>query len=280
MDKINFFKIIITLILSLFVILFLPACDQSILDIYTEINSNYSGTRIIDISVKKEYIQKGGVVLADNQSLYDKILDILPEGEIETYDREDYSHFKSTTAFNDINFLQHISIDNFSETPPERFYAKMERKDYFFQTEYFFFDYVDMKIDDILLSATDKNDDFVRFDNLCKTDSTIIGITYQVKFPVEIMKTNADILGENNIAIWIMKYGEQKDIYIEGKKTKFLSYFLLAILGLIGLFAMFLIFVLLFSSRRRKKSSSTIEPISSYDNYFKKDKYFNNIDDD
>jgi len=280
MDKINFFKIIITLILSLFVILFLPACDQSILDIYTEINSDYSGTRVIDISVKKEYIQKGGVVLADNQSLYDKILDILPEGEIETYDREDYSHFKSTTAFNDINFLQHISIDNFSETPPERFYAKMERKDYFFQTEYFFFDYVDMKIDDILLSATDKNDDFVRFDNLCKTGSNIIGITYQVKFPVEIMKTNADILGENNIAIWIMKYGEQKDIYIEGKKTKFLSYFLLAILGLIGLFAMFLIFVLLFSSRRRKKSSSTIEPISSYDNYFKKDKYFNNIDDD
>ena len=73
---------------------------------------------------------------------------------------------------------------------------------------------------------------------------------------------------------------EEGDIYIEGKKTKFLSYFLLAILGLIGLFAMFLIFVLLFSSRRRKKSSSTIEPISSYDNYFKKDKYFNNIDDD
>ncbi|MBL7124029.1 MAG: hypothetical protein ISS14_03965 [Actinobacteria bacterium] len=280
MDKINFFKIIITLILSLFVILFLPACDQSILDIYTEVNSNYSGTRVIDISVKKEYIQKGGVVLSDSQSLYDKILDILPEGEIETYDREDYSHFKSTITFNDINFLQHISIDNFSETPPERFYAKMEKEDYFFQTEYFFYDYVDMKIDDMLLSATDKNDDFVRFDNLYKTDSNIISITYQVKFPVEIMKTNADILGENNIAIWIMKYGEQKDIYIEGKKTKFLSYFLLAILGLIGLFAMFLIFVLLFSSRRRKKGSSTIEPISSYDNYFKKDKYFNNIDDD
>lgn len=280
MDKINFFKIIITLILSLFVILFLPACDQSILDIYTEVNSDYSGTRVIDISVKKEYIQKGGVVLSDSQSLYDKILDSLPEGEIETYDREDYSHFKSTITFNDINFLQHISIDNFSETPPERFYAKMEKEDYFFQTEYFFYDYVDMKIDDMLLSATDKNDDFVRFDNLYKTDSNIISITYQVKFPVEIMKTNADILGENNIAIWIMKYGEQKDIYIEGKKTKFLSYFLLAILGLIGLFAMFLIFVLLFSSRRRKKGSSTIEPISSYDNYFKKDKYFNNIDDD
>ncbi len=280
MDKINFFKIIIILILSFFVILSFPACDQSILDIYTEIKPDYSGTRVIDISVKKEYIQKGGVVLADNKSLYDKILDSLPEGEIETYDREDYSHFKSTTVFNDINFLQHISIDNFSETPPERFYAKMEKENFFFQTEYFFYDYVDMKIDDMLLFATDKNDDFVRFDNLCKTDNNIISITYQVKFPVEIMKTNADILGENNIAIWIMKYGEQKDIYIEGKKTKFLSYFLLVILGLIGLFAIFLIFVLIFSSRRRKKRGSNIKSIYSYDNYFKKDKYFNNIDDD
>jgi hypothetical protein len=280
MDKINFFKIIIILILSFFVILSLSACDQSILDIYTEIKPDYSGTRVIDISVKKEYIQKGGVVLADNKSLYDKILDSLPEGEIETYDREDYSHFKSTITFNDINFLQHISIDNFSETPPERFYAKMEKENFFFQTEYFFYDYVDMKIDDMLLFATDKNDDFVRFDNLCKTDNNIISITYQVKFPVEIMKTNADILGENNIAIWIMKYGEQKDIYIEGKKTKFLSYFLLVILGLIGLFAIFLIFILIFSSRRRKKRGSNIKSINSYDNYFKKDKYFNNIDDD
>lgn len=280
MDKINFFKIIIILILSFFVILSLSACDQSILDIYTEIKPDYSGTRVIDISVKKEYIQKGGVVLSDNKSLYNKILDSLPEGEIETYDREDYSHFKSTTVFNDINFLQHISIDNFSETPPERFYAKMEKENYFFQTEYFFYDYVDMKIDDMLLSATDKNDDFVRFDNLCKTDNNIISITYQVKFPVEITKTNADILGENNIVIWIMKYGEQKDIYIEGKKTKFLSYFLLVILGLIGLFAIFLIFILIFSSRRRKKRGSNIKSIYSYDNYFKKDKYFNNIDDD
>jgi hypothetical protein len=244
------------------------------MDIYTQINPDYSGVRTVDIAVKTEYIQKGELTSGQNQSLFDKILSSLPPGEVETSEDEGYTHFKSTASFKDINFLQHISIDNFSENPPERFYAKMEKDDYFFYTEYFFKDYIDMKIDDALLSSSDKNSDFNRIDDLFKADVDILSITYQVKLPVKITKSNADIIGDGNIAIWNLKYGDQKNIYIEGKKTKFLPYFLLIILGIIGLLIIFIIFALVFSSKRSKTRTTAKKPYYTYDNYFKKDKYF------
>ena len=150
----------------------------------------------------------------------------------------------------------------------------MEKDDYFFYTEYFFKDYIDIKIDDTLLSSSDKNSDFNRIDDLFKADVDILSITYQIKLPVKITKSNADIIGDDNIAIWNLKYGDQKNIYIEGKKTKFLPYFLLVILGIIGLLIIFIIFALIFSSRRSKTHVRAKKPYYTYDNYFKKDKYF------
>lgn len=274
MMKLNLLKIIIILIFILILVPLISSCDQTLIDIYTQINPDYSGVRTVDIAVKTEYIQKGEVTLGKDQSLFDKILSILPPGDIETTESEGYTHFKSTINFKDVNFLQHISIDNFSEVPPERFYAKMEKRDYFFHSEYSYKDHIDMKIDEVLLSSSDKNSDYLRIDDLLKVDKDILSITYQVKFPANITKTNADIIGDNNIAIWNIKYGDKKDIYIEGKKTKFLPYFLLVILGFIGLFILFIIFALIFSSRRSKPHARRKKPLYTYDNYFKKDRYF------
>ncbi|MBE3089845.1 MAG: hypothetical protein IMZ45_02270, partial [Actinobacteria bacterium] len=201
------------------------------------------------------------------------------EGEYKTFEEGDYTHFSSTISFEDINFLQYISIDNFSETPPERFYAKLEKVDYFFHSEYFFEDYIDMKIDETLLASSDINSDYNRINDLAKADSNILNITYQVKFPVKITSHNADIIGDNNIAIWNIKYGDEKKIYIEGRKTKLLTYFLIVILGIIGLFIIFIIFMLVFSSRRNKKPPPARKPLYSYDNYFKRDRYFNTDDE-
>lgn len=279
MAKSKYLKILIILILFLFIIPFISSCDEALIDIFTQINSDCSGTRTIDIAVKTEYIQKIGVILGQNQSLIDKIFEKLPEGEYKTYEEEGYTHFSSTIIFEDINFLQHISIDNFSETPPERFYAKLEKVDYFFHREYFFEDYIDMKIDETLLASSDINSDYNRINDLAKADSNILNITYQVKLPVKITSHNADIIGDNNIAIWNIKYGDEKKIYIEGRKTKLLTYFLIVILGIIGLFIIFIIFMLVFSSRRSKKPPPARKPLYSYDNYFKRDRYFNTDDE-
>jgi len=266
------FKIIIISAIFLFLI-FLTSCDQTMIDIYTEINTDYSGTRVVELAVKTEYLQKGEVVLTGEQSLYERLISSLPEGEIETYKEGDYTHFKSTLNFKDINFLQHVSIDNFSEEPPQRFYAKLTRDDYFFYSDYFFYDYVDMLVDESLLASSDKNSDYNRLDALLKADADMLSVTYQVKFPVKIVESNADMVGENNIALWNISYGQERDIRIEGKRTKFLPYFMLVILGLIVLFILFLIFALAFSSRRGRKTKDTRKPIYSYDNYFKKDKH-------
>lgn len=286
MIKSNYLKILTIFILLIFIIPFISSCDQTLIDIFTQINSDYSGTRTIDIAVKTEYIQKSKVVLNQNQSISDKIHEILEsllpevdEVEYNTFEEEDYTHFSSTISFEDINFLQHISIDNFSETPPERFYAKLEKVDYFFHSEYFFEDYIDMKIDEILLTSSDINSDYNRINDLAKADSSILNITYRVKFPVKITSHNADIIGDNNIAIWNIKYDDEKELYIEGRKTKLLTYFLIVILGIIGLFIIFIIFMLVFSSRRSKKPPPTRKPLYSYDNYFKRDRYFNTDDE-
>ena len=279
MIKSNYLKILIIFILLIFIIPFISSCDEALIDIFTQINSDYSGTRTIDIAVKTEYLQKGEVILGQNQSLFDKIFENLPEGEYKTYEEEDYTHFSSTINFEDINFLQHISIDNFSETPSERFYAKLEIVPYFFHSEYFFEDYIDMKIDETLLASSDINSDYNQINDLAKADSNILNITYRVKFPVKITINNADIIGDNNIAIWNIKYGDEKKIYIEGKKTKLLTYFLIVILCFIGLFIIFIIFMLVFSSRRNKKPPPTRKPLYTYDNYFKRDRYFNTDDE-
>ena len=283
MVKSNYLKILIILILFFFIIPFISSCDQTLIDIFTRINSDCSGTRTVDIAVKTEYLQKSEVVLGQNQSISDKIHEILKshlsEDEYKTYEEGDYTHFSSTISFEDINFLQYISIDNFSETPPERFYAKLEKVDYFFHSEYFFEDYIDMKIDETLLASSDINSDYNRINDLAKADSNILNITYQVKFPVKITSHNADIIGDNNIAIWNIKYGDEKKIYIEGRKTKLLTYFLIVILGIIGLFIIFIIFMLVFSSRRGKKPPPARKPLYSYDNYFKRDRYFNTDDE-
>lgn len=273
MPSLNYLKFAILLILILILVPFISSCDQTLVDIYTQINSDYSGVRTVDIAVKTEYLQKGEIVLSKDQPLFERILSTLPDGDIETTEEDGYTHFKSTKNFKDINFVQHISIDSFSETPPQRFYAKMERKDYLFRSEYFFNDYVDMKVDEILLASQDEDSDFKRIDKLVKADKNLINITYKVKFPVKITKTNADTQKEGNIAIWNIRYGEQRNIYIEGKKTKFLTYFLLTILGFIIIFILFIIFALAFSSRR-KPPPRPKKPIYSYDNYFKKNKYF------
>jgi hypothetical protein len=137
-----------------------------------------------------------------------------------------------------------------------------------------------MKIDEILLSSSDTNSDYKRLDDLLKADSDILNITYQIKFPVKITKHNADLIGDNNIAIWDIKYGEERNIYAEGKKTKFLTYFLIVILGITVLFIIFIIIVIIFNSRRdkRRRSRSGNKPLYSYDNYFKRDRYFSDDD--
>ncbi len=277
MLKSNCLKILIILILFLFLIPFISSCDQTLIDIFTEINSDYSGTRTIDIAIKTEYIQKSEVILGQDQSLFDKIFENLPEGESKTYEEGEYTHFNSTIEFEDIRFLPHISIDNLSEYPLN---AKMEIEKHFFYNKYYFEDYIDMKIDELLLDSTDINSDYIRLDDLVEADSDILDITYQIKFPVDIIDHNGDIVGDNNIIIWKIKYGDEKMIYIEGKKTKFLNYFLIIILGIIVLFIIFIILVIIFGSRRGKTKTPPRKPLYSYDNYFKKDRYFGTGDKD
>jgi len=277
MIKLRNLKFLIVLILILFAIPFISSCDQTLIDIFTEINTDYSGTRTIDIAVKTEYIQKSEVILGKDRSLFDKILENLPQGEYKTFDEEDYTHFSSTAEFEDIRFLPHISIDNLSEFPLN---AKMEVKEHFFYNEYYFEDYIDMKIDEILLDSEDINSDYNRINDLVKSDSSILDITYQIKFPVNITSHNADIIGDDNITIWNIKYGDEKKIYMEGKKTKFLTYFLIVILGIVGLFIIFIIFAIIFGSKKSKKQTPVRKPLYSYDNYFKKDRYFSSEDTD
>ena len=272
-------KVIIILIIIMLILPLISGCDPTFIDIYTQIDEDYSGTRTVDIAVKTEYIQKGEVVLEQNRSLFDRLLEILPEGEIETFEEEGYTHFSSKVIFDDINFLKHISIDDFSSEPSQRFLAKMEINEYFFYREVFFEDYIDMKIDETLLISGDTNSDHNRLHDLASADSEILNITYQIKFPVKIVKSNADLIGDNNIAIWNIPYGKEQKIMIEGKKTKFLSYFIVVILGLLGLFILFIIFALTFSSHRRRKPSRTGSQ-KTYDNYFKRDRYFSNDDKD
>ena len=172
------FLIIFIIILSL---VLLSGCDPTFIDIFTELDEDYSGTRTIDISIKTAYLRKGEVPLEQDQSLLDKLLEVLPEGEIETYEEEGYTHFTSKIVFDDINFLQHISIDEFSSQSSQRFLAKMSIDEYFFYKDVFFEDYVDMKIDETLLSSEDSNSDFNRLHDLTSADSSILNITYQLK---------------------------------------------------------------------------------------------------
>ena len=137
-----------------------------------------------------------------------------------------------------------------------------------------------MKIDDTLLQASGQDSDISRINDLIMSDDDILSITYQVKFPVEIVSHNADLIGEGNIAIWNLKYGDQEQIMIEGKKTKFLTYFLIVVLGFIGLLVLFIIAALIFGSRKKKAGPDTKKPLYSYDNYFKKDRYFEPEDND
>jgi hypothetical protein len=272
-------KILVIFIIISFLVPLLSSCDPTFIDIFTELKEDYSGTRSIDISVKTEYLRKGEVVLEQNQPLLDKILEILPEGEIETYENEGYTHFNSRISFDDINFIRHISIDGFSSGSSPRFLAKMSIDEYFFYREVFFQDYVDMKIDDTLLASGDSSSDLNRLHDLATADSGILNITYQVKYPVKIVTTNADIVGEDNIAIWNIPYGEEEQILIEGKKTKFLSYFLVVILGILGILILFFVFALVFSSRLKRRRART-RPARTYDNYFKRDRYFNDDESD
>jgi hypothetical protein len=265
-------------VLLLLCIFTLSSCDPTILDIYTQINSNYSGTRSLDLAIKTDYLKKGEIIVTGKQTLYDRIIASLPEGKIETFEKDDYTHFKSTVEFNDINFLQHVSIDKYSDEPPGRFYAKMTMEDFFFYSNYFFEDYVDMKIDDSIIAAQGEKSDLARVSGLFGADSELLKITYQIKFPVNIIKSNADKVENNNIAIWNLKFGDQKEINIEGKRIKYLTYVLLVVLGLIGAFIIFLVFVLAFS-RRRKRITRDRKPFKSYDNYFKQDKYFTSPED-
>jgi hypothetical protein len=268
------FKIFFLIIFVSLITLITSGCDKTLINISTQINSDYSGVRIIDIAVKTEYIKKGEITFGGDKSLSNKILDLLPQGEINTSEKDNYTHFTSTINFKDINFLQHVSIDNFSNDSSERFYAKIEKKDYFFYTQYFFTDYIDMKIDDDVIKSGGSSSDFARLDSLFKSDKDIINISYQVKFPFKIIKSNSDNLLNNNTAIWNLNYGDQKLINVEGKKIKFLPYFLIIILGFIVLFILFLIFAIIFSSTKRKIDIRKNKPIYSYDNYFKKNKKY------
>ena len=279
MVKLNYFKILAIIVLLILVTPLLSSCDQTLVDVFTEINSDYSGTRTVDIAVKTEYLQNSAAISGQNESLSDKILKSLPEGEYLTSEEEGYTHFSSTISFEDINFLQHISIDNFSETPPERFYAKLEKVSYFFHDEYFFEDYIDMKIDETLLASSEPDSDYRQIADLAADDSNILNVTYQVKFPVKIIRHNADLIGDDNIAIWNFKYGDEKKIFIEGDKTKLLTYFLIIILSFIGLFIIFIIAIIIYNSRRSKRQPPSRKPLYSYDNYFKRDRYFDTDDE-
>ncbi len=275
LNKIKFFLIVFLIVSSfLFIAITITSCDETFLDIYTDLKTNYSGTRSIDLAIKTEYLQKGELIFKESTPLYDKILTSLPPGKIETYEKDKYTHFKSTQEFDDINFLKHFSIDNFSEPAPERFYAKMKVDNYFFYSNYFFYDFVDLEIDETIIESEGKDGIFSKVDSFFKADKELFKITYQIKFPVKITKSNADIIGSNNIAIWNITYGDKKDIYIEGKKTKFLTYFLVVILGFAGLFIIFLIFAIVYS-RKRRRIGGNKKPYYTYENYFKKDRYFN-----
>jgi hypothetical protein len=272
-------RILVIFIIIMFILPLLSGCDPSFIDIFTEIDEDYSGTRTVDISVKTEYLRQGEVVLEQNQSLLDRLLEVLPEGEIKTYEEEGYTHFTSKIVFDDINFVKHISIDEFSSEPSQRFLAKMSIDEYFFYRDIFFEDYVDMNIDEALLSSGDANSDFNRLHDLASADSSILNITYQLRFPVKIVVSNADVIGENNIAIWNIPYGQEQKITIEGKKTKFLSYFLVVILGILGLFILIFTFILIFGSRLKRRPAR-VQSQKTYDNYFKRDRYFNDDDRD
>jgi hypothetical protein len=286
MKKLNFLKISIIITTFILVIPFLAACDQTNIDIFTEIKPDSSGIREIDISIKTEYLQKSETILGQSESLYDKILEILqktlndyPGAEIKTYEESEYTHFNVSFNFDDVNFLSHISIDNFSENPEGiYYYSELKKNDYFFYTEYFFNDYIDMKIDDTVLNSTGADSDYNRIADLVKADSDILNITYQIKFPVKITEHNADIIGEGNTAIWNLGYGDERNIYIEGKKTKFLTYFLIVVLGIISLFIIFIIIMMIFSSKRRKMQPPNRKPLYTYDNYFKRDRNFDDYD--
>lgn len=274
MKKLFFSKIRI-IILSVFILLVIPVisgCDKTLLDIYTQVNSDYSGTRTVDIAVKTEYIKRGEVSTGSEKSLFDKIFASLPQGEINTSEKDNYTHFTSKIEFKDVNFLQHVSIDNFSEIPSERYYAKIEKKESFFSTQYNYTDYIDMKIDDTVINSGGVNSDFARLDSILKSDSEMLNVTYQVKFPFKIIKSNADVVGNNSIALWNIRYGDQKLLTVEGRKVKLLPYFLLVILGIIVLFILFLIIAIIFASTKKKFENNRSKPIYSYDNYFKKDK--------
>lgn len=278
--KIILLKFSIIILAFLFILISTVSCDPTVLDIYTRIDADQSGTRTVELAVKTQYLQKGEITLKKNESIYDRILSILPKGEVETFEQEQYTHFKSTQEFDDINFLQHVSIDNYSETAPERFYAKMKMEDFFFYTNYFFNDYIDMQIDESVVEAQTPDGDLARLENLFSADEDLLKITYQVKFPVKIINSNADLTGDGNIAIWNLKFGETKNIRIEGKRIKYLSYVLVVVLGLITIFILFLIIVLAVG-RRRKRIVKKERPRQVYDNYyFKRDDYFKPFDDD
>jgi len=271
-DSLKFKFFLIALLLALIMVL-LVSCDKTILDIYTEVDSDFSGKRIVDIAVKTEYIKKGEVAVGKDKPLFDKIFDSLPEGEITTSEKDGYTHFTSAIEFEDINFLPHVSIDNFSENPPDRFYAKIKKEDSFFSTKYYFEDFVDMKIDESILKSGGVNSDLYRLDNIIKTDREMLKITYQIKFPFKVLESNSDFTGDDRIAVWDIKYGEQRFISVEGEKTKLLSYFLLVILGIVVLFILFLIVAIILNATRKKIENRRTKPLYSYDNYFKKNKH-------
>jgi hypothetical protein len=266
------FKYIFILLFLVLSTLLFASCDKTILDIYTEINGDFSGERITDIAVKTEYIKKGEIATGKDKPLFDKVFDSLPEGELSTSEKDGYTHFTSKTEFEDINFLSHVSIDNFSENPPDRFYAKIEKEETFFSIKYYFEDFVDMKIDESVLKSGGTGSDFYRLDSIIKTDKDILGITYQIKFPFKVLKSNSDFIGNDRIALWNIRYGEQRFIRAEGEKTKLLSYFLLIILGIILLFILFLIIAITLNATRKKIERRKTKPLYSYDNYFKRDK--------
>lgn len=278
MDNKKSFKSLLIVPIILLIIFIVSSCDNTILDIYTHINTNYSGTRTIDIAVRTQYLKKGEIVLSGDETIYDKILEALPKGKIETYEKDDYTHFKTTIEFDDINFLQHFSIDNYSGSPPDMFYARMHSEDYFFYSDYFFYDYIDMKIDEAIINIQGENSELARTAHLFSADDELLQITYQVKFPVKIIDSNADFIGENNIAVWNLKFGEQRNINIEGKRTKYLSYILLAALGLVVIFILFLL-TILSVSRKKRRIVKTKKSYYGYDNYFKKDNYSSPEDD-
>ena len=91
-------RILVIFIMLMLVLPLLSGCDPSFIDIFTEIEEDYSGTRTVDISVKTQYLRKGEVILEQNQSLLDKLLEILPQGDVDTYEEEGYTHFTSKIA--------------------------------------------------------------------------------------------------------------------------------------------------------------------------------------